>query len=139
MAKKVRELMTESPTALDAAASVAQAARQMREMQVGDVLVTKENELCGIVTDRDIVLRCIALDRDPAMTPLETICSRQPTTLSPDDDTDRAMELMRDHAIRRLPVVAGRRLVGIVSLGDLAIDRDRESVLGEISAAPATS
>lgn len=132
----IREVMTPNPIALEASATVAEAARCMRDHDVGDVLVRKDGKLCGIVTDRDLVVRCLAAeDADPAV-PLEDVCSREVFTLTPDAEIDQAMELMREHAVRRVPVVEGEEPVGIVSLGDLAIARDRRSCLGEISAAP---
>jgi CBS domain-containing protein len=109
----------------------------MCENDVGDVLVTREGKLCGIVTDRDIVVRCVAKGEDPAKMRIERICSKQVTTLSPDDEVDDAVEQMREHAVRRIPVMEKERIVGIVSLGDLAQERDPRSALGAISSAPA--
>jgi CBS domain-containing protein len=107
----------------------------MREKDIGDVIVQRDGKICGIVTDRDIVVRAIAERKDPAKTPLESICSKEINTLSPDDNTDKAVQLMREKSIRRIPVVEGKKVVGIVSLGDLAIDKDPQSVLGRVSAA----
>jgi CBS domain-containing protein len=115
------------------------AAARMREADVGDVLVTRDGDLCGIVTDRDIVVRCLASGGDPETTSIGRICSQAVATLTPGDDADRAVLLMKQHAVRRLPVVDGDRLVGIVTLGDLAMERDRNSALGSISAAPANN
>src|SRR5262249_33925700 len=134
---KVRDVMTKNPISLESDESVSAAARRMREADVGDVLVTRDGDLCGIVTDRDIVVRCVASSSDPDTTAIGRICSEATTTLTPDDDADHAVALMKQHAIRRLPVVDGGRLVGIVTLGDLAVERDRSSALGQISAAPA--
>jgi CBS domain-containing protein len=133
--KKIREIMTEKPTSLAATVTAADAARAMRDHDIGDVVVLENNRLCGIVTDRDIVVRALAEGRDPAVTTIGEICSRELTTLSPTDTVEKAARLMRDKAIRRLPVVDDGQVVGIVSLGDLAVERDRRSVLGEISAA----
>jgi CBS domain-containing protein len=84
-------------------------------------------------------VRAVAAGPDPAITPLSEICSDDLTTLSADDDLDTAVKVMRDKAIRRILVVDSRdRAVGIISLGDLAIERDSASVLGQISAAPPT-
>jgi CBS domain-containing protein len=135
----VRDVMTPDPIVLDASASVRDAARAMRTRDVGDVLVRSAGKLCGIVTDRDIVVRAIAEDAgDPASTPIGDICTEDVECLGPDDDADDAVRLMRDRAIRRVPVVENGQPVGIVSIGDLAVRRDRESALGEISAAPPT-
>jgi CBS domain-containing protein len=136
---KVRDVMTQDPIALDANATVVEAAEQMRDAAVGDVLVVQNGRLLGIVTDRDIAVRGVAAGEDPRTMKLANIMSAELTTVSPDDDAARAVELMRKRALRRLPVVENGRLVGILSLGDLAIEGDRRSAgsaLGSISAAP---
>lgn len=136
MAKQVRDVMHKNPIKLDRSTAVVEAARQMRAASVGAVLVADDGRLAGIVTDRDITVRVVAQGRDPSTTPLADACSRELTTLSPDDDIDRAIEVMRSKAVRRLPVVdSANHPVGIVSLGDLALERDPNSVLGRISAA----
>lgn len=137
MAQQVRELMSTNPIKLQSATPIIEAARQMRASDVGAVIVEEDNHPCGIVTDRDITVRAVAEGKDPASTPLSDVCSKDLTTVSPDDDIDRAIELMRDRAIRRLLVVDSRnQAVGVLSLGDLAVERDFRSVLGQISAAP---
>jgi CBS domain-containing protein len=136
MPQRIHDVMTPNPVSLPGTASVHEAARAMRDQDIGDVIVLENNQICGIVTDRDIVVRAVAEMRDPAATTLADICSHALTTVSPDDSIAQAVRLMREKAIRRLPVVEGGRAVGIVSLGDLAIERDPESALGEISAAP---
>jgi signal-transduction protein with cAMP-binding, CBS, and nucleotidyltransferase domain len=110
----------------------------MRDTQIGDVVVIEHNEVCGIVTDRDIVVRTVAERRDPATTTLADICSHSLVTVRPTDSVEEAVRLMRTHAIRRLPVVDGGQAVGIVSLGDLEVERDPRSALGGISGAPRT-
>lgn len=137
MAKPISEVMTRDPVTIDENTTVAQAARQMRDYDIGDVLVTDARGLCGVLTDRDIVIRCIADDRDPGGMKVSEIVSTNPVCLSPTDTTEHAVELMRRHALRRLPVCEGDRVVGIVSIGDLAIDQDSRSALADISAAPA--
>ena len=136
MAQQIRELMTPNPVSLPGTASVCEAARTMRDADIGDVIVIEKNQICGIVTDRDIVVRTLAEGRDPATTTLADICSHALTTVSPADSIEHAVQLMRSKAIRRLPVVEGEQAVGIVSLGDLAVERDPGSALGDISAAP---
>jgi CBS domain-containing protein len=108
----------------------------MRDAEIGDVIVIENNQVCGIVTDRDIVVRILAETRDPATTTLADICSHSIVTVTPTESVEEAVRLMRTHAIRRLPVVDGGQAVGIVSLGDLAVERDPGSALGEISGAP---
>jgi CBS domain-containing protein len=135
MAQMVREVMTAKPVALQAGTTLQEAARAMRDHDVGSVVVLDDDVVRGIVTDRDIVVRAVAEGRDPTTTVLAEISSERIVTVSPDDPVDRAVELMRDHAVRRLPVVENGRPAGIVSLGDLAVERDPQSVLGQISAA----
>jgi len=96
----------------------------------------EHNQVCGIVTDRDIVVRMVAEAQDPTRTPLTDLCSHSLVTVTPTDSVEQAVRLMRTHAIRRIPVVEGGQAVGIVSLGDLAVEREPHSALGEISAAP---
>ena len=136
MAQAVREIMTANPDSLPATASLLEAARKMRDKDIGSVVVTDNGSICGIVTDRDLSIRAIADGKDPKKTKLGEICSRSLKTLSPDDEAETAVKLMREQAIRRLPVVQDGQAVGIVSLGDLAMKRDRESALADISAAP---
>jgi len=136
MAQLVRDVMTPNPVTLPATASLVEAALAMRDFDMGDVLVLDNGQVCGIVTDRDIVVRGIAAGNYPATVTLGEICSRDLTTLSATDRVEDAVSLMREKAIRRLPVVEGGKPVGIVSLGDLAVERDPHSALSDISAAP---
>jgi CBS domain-containing protein len=136
MGATLQQVMTPNPTTCSATTTVGDAARFMRDSDIGDVLVERDGKLCGIVTDRDIVVRAVAEGRDPMSTPLGDICSRDLTTLSPDDSVKDAVKLMRDKALRRLPIAdSSGKAVGIVSLGDLAIEGDGESALADISAA----
>lgn len=135
MAQSIREVMTSDPVTLPASSSLVEAARQMKQQDIGDVLVVDGDTVRGIVTDRDIVVRAIAEGRDPNGTSLRDVCSDQVVSLSPDDTVESAVRLMRERAVRRLPVVEGGRAVGIVSIGDLAVDRDPDSALADISAA----
>ncbi len=137
MAKVISEVMTPDPVCLTENATVAEAARQMRDYDIGDVLVTNERGLRGVLTDRDIVIRAIATQRDPNTTLVSEILSADPVCLKPGDSVTEAVDTMRRHALRRLPVCEGERLVGIVSIGDLAIEQDSRSALADISAAPA--
>jgi CBS domain-containing protein len=136
MARSIRDLMNGNPISMPMTSTVAEAARKMRDADIGDVIVLEDSQLCGIVTDRDIVVRAIAEGRDPAKIKLGDICSRDMTTLSPTDTVDEAVRLMRDKAIRRVPVIENGTPIGIVSLGDLAVSQDLHSTLGHISAAP---
>ena len=135
---KVREVMTTNPVALDSGVPVLKAAEAMRQNDIGDVVVRHDGKLCGIVTDRDIVVRVLAAGKDPKSTRLDAVCSHEMLTLSPDQDTSDAIRIMRERAIRRLPVVENNNLLGIVSLGDLAMALDPHSTLGDISSASPT-
>ena len=135
----ISDLMTRDPATLDVMSTAADAALMMRERDIGDVLVTDGDQLRGIVTDRDIVVRAVAENRNPVTVTVGEICSSDVTALSPNDSVSDAVKLMSDRALRRLPVVEDGRPVGIVSLGDLAVEKDRESALGQISAAPPTT
>jgi CBS domain-containing protein len=136
MKKTIRDVMTPNPVALPATASVVDAALAMRDFDVGAVIVLDDGQVCGIVTDRDLVVRAIANGNYPATMKLGEFCSRELTTVSPTETPEAAARLMREKAIRRLPVVEHGQPIGIVSIGDLAIERDPQSVLGDISAAP---
>lgn len=136
MTRRVHEVMTEKPVTVEKVTSLAEAARVMRDADIGDVLVVDEGRLRGIVTDRDLVIRAMAENRDPAETTVQAICSTEPVTVQPDDGVDEAMDLMRRHALRRLPVqTEDGELVGVVTLGDLTVERDPGSALAAISAA----
>ena len=133
----IRDVMTPNPCAISPTASVLEAAQIMRGYDIGDVIVLEEERLFGILTDRDIVVRALAEGADPETTPVGEICSRDLTTIEMTASVGQAVRLMREKAIRRLPVVDDEGFVmGIVSLGDVAVERDRRSALGDISAAP---
>jgi CBS domain-containing protein len=136
MAQSIREVMTPNPATVPATATVADAARLMREQHIGDVLVTDNSHIRGIVTDRDIAVRAVAEGKDPSKTKVGDIASTDLVTASPDDSIEDAARKMRDKALRRIPVVEGDQPVGVVSLGDLAMERDSDSPLAEISEAP---
>jgi len=132
-------MMTTSPRTFETGASVVDAARAMADENIGDVIVCEGDTLRGIVTDRDIAVRVVAQDRNPADTTVGDVCSADLITVGPDDDLDNAIGLMRQHAVRRIPVVDDGRPIGVLSLGDLAIERDSDDVLEDISTAPANS
>jgi CBS domain-containing protein len=136
MTRKIREIMTPAPVCMTSAQTVSAAARAMKEHGIGTVLVLDDGQLSGIVTDRDITVRVLAEGRDPASTTVGEICSADLAVLGPDDDADDAVRLVRSRAVRRIPVVADGRPVGIVSIGDMALDLDERSALAEVSAAP---
>ena len=122
MAQHIRDMMTPNPVSLPGT----------------DAIVMEEHRVCGIVTDRDMVVRTVAEAQDLTTTTLADICSHQRLLIvAPTDSVEQAVRRMRLHAVRRIPVVeAGGKAVGIVSLGDLAVERDPDSALGGMSAAP---
>ncbi|CQR59977.1 CBS domain-containing protein [Streptomyces leeuwenhoekii] len=135
MVQYVRDIMTSEPVTVEPQASVVDVARIMRDEDLGAVLVTEGDRLRGLVTDRDLVIRALAEGGDPQQTTVAGACSDDVVTVRPDEELDHVVELMREHAVRRIPVVDEGHPVGIVSLGDMAMERDPESALGDISVA----
>lgn len=133
MTQQVREIMMTEPVTVTAQTPIDEAARLMRDENIGDVLITDGDQLRGLVTDRDLVVRALADDKPPT-TSVQEVCSQNPVTCTPGDDVQRAASLMREHSLRRLPVVDSGRLVGVITLGDLAIERDPTSALADITA-----
>lgn len=134
--KTIAELMSHDPVTLTSSNACIDAALAMRDHDIGEVLVTDvSNNLSGIVTDRDLVVRVLCEGRDPTMTMLGDIATSKVVSVQEDDGIDDVMDVMARHAIRRVPVVDGDTLRGIISLGDLAAARDPRSVLGRISRA----
>jgi CBS domain-containing protein len=136
MAQSIREVMTADPRTVAPGASLQDAAREMSQGDVGAVLVEENGSLAGILTDRDIVVRAIAEGRDPSSTKVGDVASRDVTALTVDQSVEDAIRLVREQHVRRIPVVQDGRPAGIVSIGDLAIERDTDSALADISAAP---
>jgi CBS domain-containing protein len=135
MAQTVEEIMTRDPKTVNASDTIVDAARVMNEADIGDVVVVDNGDVKGIVTDRDIVVRAIAEGRDPQSTSVSDVCSSSVETIEPAASVDDALRKMRDADIRRLPVVEDGKPVGILSLGDLAVEREPDSTLADISAA----
>jgi CBS domain-containing protein len=138
MARTVEEIMTRNPHTVEIGDSLADAAREMRNGDIGNVIVTDGGQVVGIVTDRDIVVRAVAEGHEPRSTTVGNACSSSPRTLGPGDSVEAAAEAMGEGGIRRLPVVRDGELVGVLSLGDLAQDRDVGPSLADISAASPT-
>ena len=137
MAQSIQEVMTRDPVTVEGSSNLEEVARAMRDNDTGAILVTEGGQVRGIVTDRDIVVRAVADGRDAGTVPAAELSTENVVTLSLEDTVERAIELMREHDIRRLPVVDGDgRPAGIVSIGDLAIERDEDSALADMSAAP---
>jgi CBS domain-containing protein len=132
----VSELMSRNPVCLDEKSPVLDAAKAMRDRHIGNVVVTRAGQVFGILTDRDIVVRCLAEEKDMRQCTCGQICSSTDVaTIARNAPIEEAVTLMRERTVRRLVVVEGQKPVGIVSLGDLAKERDQSSALGQISAA----
>ena len=131
---KVRDVMTAEPIVLQQDQSIADAAQAMRDNAVGAILVVDGDRLCGLVTDRDIVVRAVA-EAVPLDSPVGRVVSPDLIAVGADDEADDAARVMQANAIRRLPVMDDGRIVGIVSIGDLAVSRGEDSALADISAA----
>ena len=137
--RKVRDIMSAAPVCMAPGDSVSAAARAMKEHGIGTVLVLTCGRLSGLVTDRDITIRVLAENRDPRTTPIGDICGSELVALGPDDDVAEAARLVRDHGVRRIPVLRDGTPVGVVSIGDLALEQDATSVLSGVSPAPPNS
>ncbi len=128
---KVSELMSANAVSISPDETAALAARLLCRYNIGSLPVcTSDGSVRGVVTDRDITTRVVAAGADPGTTPVRRIMSRSVITVGPGEDVERACQLMSDAQIRRLPVTSGGRLVGVLSLGDMA----RASACGEEAA-----
>jgi CBS domain-containing protein len=128
---KVRDIMTNEVATATLDSTVEDIAGMMKEEDTGAIPVVDDGELAGIVTDRDIVIRCIAEGKDPAETTVEDILTEELHTIEPDADVDEAARLMSDRQIRRLPVVEQGELIGVISLGDIAVKQGDADTVGE--------
>ena len=131
MAKSVRDAMTEDPRSIGKSVSVVEAARVMREQDIGSLPITDDEMLVGMITDRDITTRVVAEAADPGMTPVGDVYSRDLISVEPDKDLEEALQLMARHQVRRLPVVENGRLIGIVAQADIALS-ENETKTGEL-------
>lgn len=135
-----REIMTPSATYLEPTHTVADAAAQMASDDIGALPVCEGGRLVGMLTDRDIVMRVVNEGRDPSATTVADVCdATEVVTIGADDSVEEAIRTMKDHAVRRLPVIDGTDMVGIVSQADIAKampDAKVGDLVGAISAAP---
>lgn len=139
MTQQIKDVMTKQVQCVRRDATLRAVAHVMKDHKIGAVLVTQaDGSLLGLVTDRDLVGRGMASDRDIDKTQVADICSTPPVKLDPTATVDDAVRLMRERSVRRIPVVADGKPIGIVSIGDLARAKDPNSLLGQISAAPPT-
>jgi CBS domain-containing protein len=135
---KVGDIMTPAPIGVYYSQTIGETARIMRDTQVGAVLVVNDGELSGVVTDRDLVVRGLAEGEGPE-SPVGPLCSGDLVGVAADADVAKAEQLMREHAVRRLPVVSDGQVVGIVSMGDLAVSVDADSPLAAVTRAQPTT
>ncbi len=133
MTRKMRDIMSPAPICMAPGESVFAAAKAMKQHGIGTVLVLTDGKLSGLVTDRDITVRVLAENRDPLTTRIGDICGSELAVLGPDDDLEQATRLVRERAVRRIPVLADGIPVGVVSIGDLALDHDATSALSGVS------
>jgi CBS domain-containing protein len=140
MGTKVREVMTTRPRSVTPQTPLSEVAKLMEADDVGAIPVVEGDRLVGIVTDRDIVVRAIAKEKDPRGMPAAEVSSRELVTVDPDDDLSDALKLMAQYQVRRLAVIEeDDRLVGVVSQADVAVhakEKDAGEVLEEISRPP---
>jgi CBS domain-containing protein len=125
MGKGIREVMSSNPSAIEAESSVADAAKLMRDEDVGLAPVVEGDRLVGTLTDRDITVRVVAEGKDPQSTTVREVASTDLVTVDPEQDLDEAVRLMAQHQVRRLPVVEeDGRLIGVVAQADVARQAD---------------
>jgi CBS domain-containing protein len=138
MGTKVRDVMTQRPRCVSADTPVTQAAALMESEDVGGVPVLDGEQLAGMVTDRDIVTRAVALGKDPRGMPVREVASRDIVVTGPDEDLSDALQLMAQHQVRRLPVIDDEnRLVGILAQADVALEA-KDKTVGEVVEAIST-
>ena len=127
---KIRDVMVHDVVAIDPSASLAEAAQLMREANVGILPVVDDGQVCGVITDRDLVVRAIAGGADLTSTPVGECATGDPVVAHPDWDLDQAMDAMARAQIGRLPVIDDDTLAGIVTLGSLALrsKKDKETL-----------
>jgi CBS domain-containing protein len=135
MAQTVADVMTANPVTVESEDTAAEAAMRMAANDAGDVIVLANGKVCGIVTDRDIAIRLVAQGLPSSTQVSEIVSDSDVLTVDRDMALDQAIELMRAKGVRRLPVVQGGSAIGVVSLGDVAIERDPQSAVADISAA----
>ena len=129
MAKKARDIMTGSPECVGENESIIDAAKKLQKLNVGAMPICGEdNRLKGMLTDRDIVVKVLAEGKDPNSTTAGELGQGKPVTIGADDGVDVLLSTMADHKVRRLPVIDGHDLIGIVSQADVANNIDEEDV-----------
>ena len=129
MAKTAREIMSSNPECIGEDETLVVAAQKLKQLDVGALPICgQDNRLKGMLTDRDIVVKVIAEGRDPETCKAGELAQGKPVTIGADDPVEEALRTMKEHKVRRLPVIDGHDLVGIVSQADLATNIDEEKV-----------
>lgn len=128
--KKIRDIMSHHVVSVTPQDNIYEIAVKMKENDIGFIPVLDGKKLVGVVTDRDLVIRGYA-EKHSGSTSVNEVISKDIVTVSPDDSVDKAAELMADDKIRRLPVVEGGNLVGVVAIGDLAVRGTTEEEAGK--------
>jgi CBS domain-containing protein len=128
MAQSIREVMTTSPETVDSGSTAVDAAKRMKQADAGMIPVVQNGKLVGTITDRDIAVRVVAEGKDPQTTTVGEIASREVVTVEPDNDLSEALKLMAHHQVRRLPVVEGDSVVGVIAQADVAKEADERQV-----------
>ena len=137
MAQQIQEVMSKQLHTVRKDATLRDVARIMQNQKIGNVIVTNpDGTMCGVVTDRDLVVRGMAAQRDADKTRVADVCTDAVVKLPPTASIDEAVNLMRQHSVRRIPVVTNGKAVGVVTIGDLARAKDPNSALAQISSSP---
>jgi CBS domain-containing protein len=143
MTTTAREIMTGDAECASTTDTLTDAARKMRDLQVGALPICGEdNKLAGMITDRDIVVRCVAEAGDPSAVKVSEFAGEKPVTIGADDSVEEALRTMKEHGVRRLPVIDGHELIGVVSQADVARNLPEQAVgdlVEAISSAPANA
>jgi CBS domain-containing protein len=128
MAQSIREVMKSSPETVQSSSTAVDAAKRMKQADAGMIPVVENGKLVGTVTDRDIAVRVVAEGKDPQTTTVGEIASKEVVTVQPDNDLSEALKLMARHQVRRLPVVEGDSVVGVIAQADVAKEADERQV-----------
>ncbi|KUO64845.1 MAG: inosine-5'-monophosphate dehydrogenase [Gracilibacter sp. BRH_c7a] len=128
---KVSDIMSSNVSFVDPSTKLIDIAKLMKEKDVGSVPVVQNDTVKGIITDRDIVIRVISEGKDTNQVTAEQVMSADPVVIEDSEDIDKAADIMFEYQIKRLPVVKKDKLVGIISLGDLAVERIHMDEAGE--------
>jgi CBS domain-containing protein len=130
---KIKEVMTKNPQSVSSHDKLSLAAEKMKSLDVGFIPVVDDGKISGVLTDRDIIIRAIAKHKDPEKNEVNQFMSSKFLSCFDDDDIEKAVSLMEEKQIRRLPVINHqKKLVGVVSLGDLALETHNQKLSGEI-------